>query len=346
MITIIRAPRRVRYSVISTIAIEDRRLSFKARGLLCYLLSKPDNWTIRTGELVNASEADGRDAVRAGLLELRSAGYLVFVKKRDGAGRISSSYTLYEEPAKPAVDGKTEDGKTEDGFSGDGKAVALANTDKPNNNYINIVINNSFDIIEILKENGGEAAPYLIELATAARPALWHKMYSKYEDEDFFKKTLAALAAYYSKNVAKAKKLKNLTQTANNWLRKDYIDPSIAEYRRVYLRTVKAAAGVDYDFNNNPSGTDVIGLNSLISKIEASQRALIDTLGLSIHSKKIDVYAAFLEAAPAFWKSQRPAALSRGFASIVGTIKQTKTKPKPKAGGYADFDVNDIENIL
>ena len=42
--TIVRAARRHRFVIIDQRAIEDTRLSWAARGLLGYLLSRPDDW--------------------------------------------------------------------------------------------------------------------------------------------------------------------------------------------------------------------------------------------------------------------------------------------------------------
>lgn len=39
--------------------LEDDRLSYKAKGLLAYLLSKPDDWKVIVGNLVNSSK-DGK----------------------------------------------------------------------------------------------------------------------------------------------------------------------------------------------------------------------------------------------------------------------------------------------
>ena len=44
--------------------LEDDRLSFKAKGILAYLLSKPDNWKVIVGNLVKYSK-DGKSAVYA-----------------------------------------------------------------------------------------------------------------------------------------------------------------------------------------------------------------------------------------------------------------------------------------
>jgi len=54
---------------------DDARLSWKSVGILTYLLTRPDGWLIYRGDLVNR-HADGRDSVKAGLKELREAGYL------------------------------------------------------------------------------------------------------------------------------------------------------------------------------------------------------------------------------------------------------------------------------
>ena len=54
--------------------LEDSRLSYKAKGILAYLLSKPDNWKVIVGNLVNYS-ADGKASVYAGLKELKECGY-------------------------------------------------------------------------------------------------------------------------------------------------------------------------------------------------------------------------------------------------------------------------------
>lgn len=56
-------------------ALRDPRLSWKAKGLAAYLLSKPKGWRIWTADLIKRS-TDGRDAVLSGLAELEAQGYL------------------------------------------------------------------------------------------------------------------------------------------------------------------------------------------------------------------------------------------------------------------------------
>lgn len=86
--------------------VEDQRLSWKARGLLIYLLSKPDHWEVRESQLV-AAAPDGLGAVRSGLAELEAVGYLVrrWLRSEEGtfSGRKSVVYdTPQEEEIQPS----------------------------------------------------------------------------------------------------------------------------------------------------------------------------------------------------------------------------------------------------
>lgn len=84
--------------------LEDTRLSFKAKGILAYLLSKPDNWKVIVGNLVNYA-ADGKASVYAGLKELKECGYYQKVPVRDEKGRriIRWESTIYENPELPKI---------------------------------------------------------------------------------------------------------------------------------------------------------------------------------------------------------------------------------------------------
>ena len=79
--------------------LEDSRLSFKAKGILAYLLSKPDNWKVIVGHLVNVS-TDGKSAVYAGLKELKEYGYYekVPIRNEQGTRIIRWESTVYEVP--------------------------------------------------------------------------------------------------------------------------------------------------------------------------------------------------------------------------------------------------------
>jgi hypothetical protein len=102
--TIIRARRRHRFLILDQAAVEDTRLSWAARGLLAYLLSRPDDWKVLINDLRKKGDL-GRDGIYRLLKELRSAGYVRFQRARDPQGRIrGGTYFVQEIPASPHPD--------------------------------------------------------------------------------------------------------------------------------------------------------------------------------------------------------------------------------------------------
>lgn len=94
-----RAKVKKEFSIISNKMLGDKRLSFKARGLLAYMLSKPDDWQFYTSELVKHSETDGRTSIQSALKEIENAGYLVRDQERDTSGKFKSlDFILYDVP--------------------------------------------------------------------------------------------------------------------------------------------------------------------------------------------------------------------------------------------------------
>jgi hypothetical protein len=74
-VSILRVKRTKGYTTIPNSTLCDHRLSFRARGVLAFLLAKPDDWETRTTDLP-AHGKEGRDAVRTALKELRDLGYM------------------------------------------------------------------------------------------------------------------------------------------------------------------------------------------------------------------------------------------------------------------------------
>lgn len=96
---IIRVAERTRpYVTVETKTVEDKRLSFKATGLLVWLLAKPPHWTITTSGLASAKK-EGRDSIATALKELEEHGYLVRNKVQDPAtGQWGWVHDVYETP--------------------------------------------------------------------------------------------------------------------------------------------------------------------------------------------------------------------------------------------------------
>lgn len=95
--SIVRVSIRHRFVVIDKTGLEDPQLSFKATGLLAYLLSKPDDWTVSYRGLADA-KTDGKHAVMAALRELEEAGYLARECRSLGRGEFEWEQIVYEVP--------------------------------------------------------------------------------------------------------------------------------------------------------------------------------------------------------------------------------------------------------
>ena len=85
------------YVMIDRRPVENPRLSFKAKGILTYLLSRPDGWEVSVADLIKRG-TDGEAGIRAGLKELKNAGHMKYSTSRK-AGRITGwLIEVYEVP--------------------------------------------------------------------------------------------------------------------------------------------------------------------------------------------------------------------------------------------------------
>lgn len=114
--------------------LEDDRLSYKAKGLLAYLLSKPDDWKVIVGNLVNSSK-DGKASVYAGLKELKECGYYekVPVRNEQGTRIIRWESTVYEVPISLLTDFQEVDNQ-------DKGNLYQENRERNNNYYTNNIL--------------------------------------------------------------------------------------------------------------------------------------------------------------------------------------------------------------
>lgn len=81
---------------------EDNRLSFAAKGLLWYLLSRPENYAIYTKQLSSIykgkARGNGQEAVENMMKELKEFRYLKYAKSRNSNGTWQHRYDVYEIP--------------------------------------------------------------------------------------------------------------------------------------------------------------------------------------------------------------------------------------------------------
>lgn len=92
------------YALILSAALSDGTLSFKARGILGYLLTLPEGAEI-SPDRITKSGTDGERAVKSGLKELQDAGYLLPVE----AGWLATDDKGVEAPT-PRIDTVPVDG--------------------------------------------------------------------------------------------------------------------------------------------------------------------------------------------------------------------------------------------
>lgn len=85
------------YTVMSNYHLRDKNLSLKAKGLLSFMLSLPDDWDYSlNGLCAICKEQEG--AIKSTLKELKDNGYLVIEKVRGEKGYFEYNYIIYEQP--------------------------------------------------------------------------------------------------------------------------------------------------------------------------------------------------------------------------------------------------------
>lgn len=113
--TTIRVARRARFTTVDREAVNDERLSFRARGILIWLLDKPDDWRCNSDEIA-AQSTEGRDAVRTALRELMALDYIRRTREQDAGGHWHTVTVVFEQPM-------TDDGFPVVGSPGVGEPV-------------------------------------------------------------------------------------------------------------------------------------------------------------------------------------------------------------------------------
>jgi len=93
--SIIRVKRkRNPYVQIDKTPLLDKQLSWKARGLMAFLMTKPDDWSVYVADLVKQSDRDGKESVQSGLKELQQVGYVLKLRSKGENGRFDGWETI------------------------------------------------------------------------------------------------------------------------------------------------------------------------------------------------------------------------------------------------------------
>lgn len=93
---VFRVERTQNYTVMSNYHLRDKRLSLKSKGLLSQMLSLPEDWDYTLSGLARIN-AEGKDAIRAAVVELEQAGYIQRRQRIDKAGKFSGNEYIIRE---------------------------------------------------------------------------------------------------------------------------------------------------------------------------------------------------------------------------------------------------------
>ena len=86
------------YTNVNNGIFRDQRLSLKARGLLCTMLSLPDCWDFSENGLQSIIPADGKTSIRTALKALEDCGYLVRRQLREKGKMAGWEWEIFDTP--------------------------------------------------------------------------------------------------------------------------------------------------------------------------------------------------------------------------------------------------------
>ena len=132
----------------------DNKLSAKAKGILLYFLSRPDNWQIYTSEVVKHMN-DGQKSINSGIQELIKSKYVHRIQKRTDNGVFNGyEYLVYEKPTEMpfSANGLSANGKTEN-RKGQTTNNISTNNDLTNNKNTNNVTDETSKSFQYISNN-------------------------------------------------------------------------------------------------------------------------------------------------------------------------------------------------
>lgn len=149
------------YVVLNKTCLEDVKLSWQAKGLHSYLISKPDHWKIYVNDLCKRSK-NGRDATANILKELIENGYVTRKPCRDSNTNKmlgGYDYEVYEIPLEHPQELKSR--KTdfpETGFPGNRVSRKPENTEVVSNDF---KVSNDVNTIVINEQSQQDKTTYI-----------------------------------------------------------------------------------------------------------------------------------------------------------------------------------------
>ena len=156
--SIVRVRKDARYFTASNEPFIDKRLSWEARGVIAYLLTKPDNWEIRMEDLAKQGPAK-LHKLRRMLSEARLYGYMNRIRKTLPDGTFDWITEVFESPSQnpnpsasviKSTTGQSRVGLSTSGSSITGKPADIVSTDSISTEFN---INERVKMLKKLYEN-------------------------------------------------------------------------------------------------------------------------------------------------------------------------------------------------
>ena len=94
---VIRVIKNKNYTTISNQIFKDKKISLKAKGLMGYLLSLPNDWDLSINGIVSCSK-EGRTSIRTVFNELINFGYIERKQIRNKGKFVGYDYFVFEQP--------------------------------------------------------------------------------------------------------------------------------------------------------------------------------------------------------------------------------------------------------
>ena len=111
------------YTMIANCTLQDKLLSLEAKGLLVYLLSKPDDWRVMSTVLMHEFRI-GKTRFYRIMDQLEELGYMTRESGNDHRGYRTVEYVIYETPWNVELVPKTSVPKTASGLSASGLSAS------------------------------------------------------------------------------------------------------------------------------------------------------------------------------------------------------------------------------
>ncbi|MBW9219378.1 hypothetical protein CI793_09430 [Anoxybacillus ayderensis] len=162
--SIFRVEKKENYVVLDKGFLNDKRLSWQAKGLLAYMLSMPNDWVFRIDDLKNRS-TNGRDSTKSIIKELQEYGYIIKEQTRQQGKFSNNQYIVLERPNSPLTEKpSTENPLTEKPST---ENPPLLNNKELNNNLLSNKENNVVAVVrnahQFYQENFGVESPFVSE---------------------------------------------------------------------------------------------------------------------------------------------------------------------------------------